>query len=94
MEILNNRLDVLEQEAENMKKMLLVSMNERRKTITEILQLFQTLCRHLYHSEAKHPLSFHKQETRHQNIGLLQVLCEDSNPFLVLRNSTKTSSLS
>ncbi|XP_056698250.1 uncharacterized protein [Spinacia oleracea] len=90
VEILNNRLEVLEQEAAKMKNMLVVCMYERREIITEIMQLFQTLRTHIHGSEMKHPLNFY-QASQHQNIGLLQALWEDSNPFLVLRGSTKAN---
>ncbi|KAL2928408.1 Gap junction alpha-9 protein [Bienertia sinuspersici] len=49
MEILDYRLQVLEQEYEKMKEVLFVCMNERKEIISEIMQLFQMKI-----SETKH----------------------------------------
>ncbi|KMT00845.1 hypothetical protein BVRB_9g221200 [Beta vulgaris subsp. vulgaris] len=89
IKILNNRLQVLEQESEKMRKVLVVCMDERRELISEILQLFQTLCTNCKGAITRPHLSF-CQETRHRNLGLVQALSEDSNPLLVLRGSTTT----
>lgn len=58
IKILNNRLQVLEQESEKMRQVLVVCMDERRELISEILQLFQTLCTNCKGAITRPHLSF------------------------------------
>ncbi|KAI3455285.1 hypothetical protein Pfo_011948 [Paulownia fortunei] len=85
---LEGRLRVLEEEAEMLKGDLLESVEERTKLMTEIHEHFDSLQHYLLQRELdRGELYGHGVQIislkKDRRAGLLQVLCQESNPSIV-----------
>ncbi|KAJ4718476.1 Calcium-binding EF-hand family protein isoform 1 [Melia azedarach] len=93
VEELNERLKILEEETEAMKQAFIETMEERKKLVNEIYQDFLKI-HHRRHfgnqvTEVKvldRSLIVNPSNEAEMGSGLLQVLCEDSNPCIVTRD--------
>ncbi|KAH6758709.1 hypothetical protein C2S51_018944 [Perilla frutescens var. frutescens] len=86
---LEERLKILEQEAEMFKGALLESVEESRKLITDAQLHFNTIQHCLLQREAIQIVS-HQKERR---AGLPQILCQESNPSIVKKGLRTKASL-
>ncbi|XP_020547974.1 uncharacterized protein LOC110011683 [Sesamum indicum] len=96
IEQLEARLRVLEEEAEMLKGALLESVEERAKLMNEVNEHFQTIRHCLRQKEIeKGELCGHGVRIvstfKDTGAGLLQILCQESNPSLVNRRASALS---
>ncbi|XP_059642893.1 uncharacterized protein LOC132284781 [Cornus florida] len=101
VKLIDERLRNLEEEAEVMKKSFFESMEERKKLMNEIDQQFQAIHRSL-HSKIQFTverssdgiliINPHKIKNGGTRTGLSQILHEESNPSLVIRDLRATFS--
>ncbi|KAK6120476.1 hypothetical protein DH2020_045786 [Rehmannia glutinosa] len=85
---LEGRLSVLEEEGEMLKGALFESMDQRRKLMTEINEQFDNIQHCLFQREVNRgELYGHGVQIitllKDRRAGLLQVLCQESNPSIV-----------
>ncbi|CAK9185608.1 unnamed protein product [Ilex paraguariensis] len=94
---LDKRLRILEEEIENMKQDILVTVEDRTKLITEIYDQFQAIHHfiHLRDQEEEKPcdegLTIMPSKVGRTGAGLSQILSQESNSSLVIRDLRATT---
>ncbi|KAL2554901.1 uncharacterized protein Fot_08520 [Forsythia ovata] len=88
---IDERLRILEEEAEMLKKTLMESLEERTRLMTQIYKYFETLQLCLVQGEQEMGVTSKDgvmmiKPLKDRRVGLLQVLCHESNPSLVTRD--------